>query len=81
MSFTTLDYSFLPLAEDKPYLMVMKGGQIVDVPLTPGETGATGFFTPIVGVENGLVLDYDRNNERIFWLEASAKDSENVCMI
>lgn len=58
--------------------MVMKGSQIVDVALTPGEKGAAGFLTPIVGVENGLQLDYDRNNERIFWIEAITKDAENV---
>lgn len=61
--------------------MVMKGSQIVDVPLVPGEKGSAGFLTPIVGVENGLQLDYDRNTERIFWLEAITKDSENVCLI
>nr|XP_045622888.1 low-density lipoprotein receptor-related protein 2-like isoform X5 [Procambarus clarkii] len=63
--------------EETPYLMVMKGSQIVDVALTPGEKGAAGFLTPIVGVENGLQLDYDRNNERVFWIEAIMKDSEN----
>lgn len=59
--------------------MVMKGSQIIDVGLTKAnEKGSAGFLTPIVGLENGLELDYDRNNERIFWVEATAKDSENV---
>lgn len=63
--------------EETPYLMVMKGSQIVDVALTPGEKGAAGFLTPIVGVEHGLQLDYDRNGDRIFWIEAVEEDSEN----
>lgn len=61
--------------------MVMKGSQIVDVALTPGEKGAAGFLTPIVGVEHGLQLDYDRNGDRIFWIEAVEEDSENVCIL
>lgn len=59
--------------------MVMKGSQIIDIGLDKNEAkGSAGFLTPIVGLENGLELDYDRNNERIFWVEAMAKDSENV---
>lgn len=59
--------------------MVMKGSQIIDVGLDKSkETGSAGFLTPIVGLENGLELDYDRTNERIFWVEATTKDSENV---
>lgn len=61
--------------------MVMKGGQIIDISLNPDEQAASRFLTPIVGVENGLQLDYDRNKERIFWVEAIAKDSENVCTV
>lgn len=61
--------------------MVMKGGQIIDISLKPDEQSASRFLTPIVGVENGLQLDYDRNKERIFWVEAIAKDSENVCTV
>lgn len=61
--------------------MVMKGGQIIDISLKADEQAASRFLTPIVGVENGLQLDYDRNKERIFWVEAVTKDSENVCTI
>ncbi|CAL4174127.1 unnamed protein product, partial [Meganyctiphanes norvegica] len=63
--------------DDKPYLMVMKGSQIVDLSLEPSEKGAAGFLTPVVGVENGMELDYDRANSRIFWIEANEVGSEN----
>ena len=58
--------------------MVMKGSQIVDVSLDPAKKGAAGFLTPIVGVENGMELDYDRSNARVFWIEANEEGSENV---
>ncbi|KAK4318969.1 hypothetical protein Pmani_010057 [Petrolisthes manimaculis] len=45
--------------EETPYLMVMKGGQIIDISLKSEEQKASRFLTPIVGVENGLQLDYD----------------------
>lgn len=62
--------------------MVMKGSQIVDIALNkPDDKGSAGFLTPIVGLENGLELDYDRKNGRIFWVEATTKDSENVSCI
>ncbi|KAG0730038.1 Low-density lipoprotein receptor-related protein [Chionoecetes opilio] len=63
---------------DLPYLMVMKGSQIVDISISkPDDKGTAGFLTPIVGLENGLEVDYDRKNERIFWIEGISKDSEN----
>ena len=62
--------------------MVMKGSQIVDIALNkPDEKGSAGFLTPIVGLENGREVDYDRKNSRIFWVEAASKDSENVSYI
>ncbi|KAK4313329.1 hypothetical protein Pmani_015317 [Petrolisthes manimaculis] len=63
--------------EETPYLMVMKGGHIIDISLKSEEQKASRFLTPIVGVENGLQLDNDRNKECIFWVEAVTKDSEN----
>lgn len=69
-------------AVEIPYLMVMKGSQIIDIALNkPDEKGTAGFLTPIVGLENGLELDYDRKKERIFWIESTSKDSENVSYI
>lgn len=48
--------------------MVMKGTQIVDVPIAQ-ET--TGYLSPIVGVENGRVLDFDKKKGDFFWIEGT----------
>ncbi|KAK4327130.1 hypothetical protein Pmani_002359 [Petrolisthes manimaculis] len=45
--------------EETPYLMVMKGDHIIDISLKSEEQKASRFLTPIIGVENGLQLDYD----------------------
>ncbi|KAJ8943773.1 hypothetical protein NQ318_011985, partial [Aromia moschata] len=62
--------------EDTAFLMLMKGSQIVDVSLNPGDNSA-GFVTPIVGVENGVQIDYDRKNNIIFWVESKDEEGEN----
>ncbi len=54
------------MEEDRPYLMVMKGTQIIDVPIGQESTGS---LSPIVGVENGRVLDFDKKKGDIFWIE------------
>lgn len=56
------------MEEETPYLMILRGSQIVDVSLTPGEV-KTGYITPVVGVEGGRFIDYDRNNRIIYWLQ------------
>lgn len=58
------------MEEDTPYLMVLRGSQIVDVSLTPGEVKA-GYITPVVGVEGGRFIDYDRTNRVIYWLQGT----------
>ncbi|XP_056632979.1 low-density lipoprotein receptor-related protein 2 isoform X2 [Diorhabda sublineata] len=62
--------------EDNNFLMVMKGTQIVDVSLTSGEE-STGYITPIVGIEHGVQIDYDRKNNLIYWLESKDEQGEN----
>ncbi|KAJ8924543.1 hypothetical protein NQ315_000691, partial [Exocentrus adspersus] len=64
------------IEEDTSFLMLMKGSQIIDVPLTPGDS-STGFITPIVGIENGVQIDYDRKNNLIFWVESKDEQAEN----
>lgn len=56
------------MEEETPYLMVLRGSQIVDVSLTPKET-KTGYITPIVGVEGGRFIEYDRRDRIIYWLQ------------
>ncbi|XP_070148921.1 low-density lipoprotein receptor-related protein 2 [Polyergus mexicanus] len=64
------------MEEETPYLMVLRGSQVVDVSLTPRES-KTGYITPIVGVEGGRFIDYDRKERIIYWLQGKDDDSEN----
>ncbi|XP_046995596.1 low-density lipoprotein receptor-related protein 2 [Schistocerca americana] len=62
--------------EETSFLMVMRASQIVDVSLTPGDK-TTGFLTPIVGIEGGIQLDYDRKMNTLYWVEGKEDDDEN----
>lgn len=64
------------IEEESAFLMVMKGTQIIDVSLTPGDV-TTGFLTAIVGIENGIQIDYDRKTDSIYWIEGKQDDDEN----
>lgn len=63
--------------EEMSFLMVMRGSQIVDVSLTPGDKTA-GFLTAVVGIDYGIQIDYDRKTDTLFWLEGKEEDEENV---
>jgi hypothetical protein len=63
--------------EEVPFLMVMRASQIVDVSLTPGDK-TSGFLTPVVGIDGGIHLDYDRKKQLLFWVEGKEDDDENV---
>ncbi|CAH1397949.1 unnamed protein product [Nezara viridula] len=62
--------------EETALLLVMKGAQIVDVSVTPGDR-TSGFLVPIVGINVGLQVEYDRKSEIVFWVEAKEEESEN----
>ncbi|XP_077257889.1 low-density lipoprotein receptor-related protein 2-like [Temnothorax americanus] len=64
------------MEEETPYLIVLRSSQIVDVYLTPKET-KTGYITPIVGVEGGRLIEYDRRDRIIYWLQGKDGDSKN----
>ncbi|KAF4524942.1 hypothetical protein B566_EDAN012698 [Ephemera danica] len=61
--------------EETPFLLVMRGSQIIDVSLNPSEQ-VSGYMTPIVGVENGVQIDFDRKMETIFWVEGREGDDD-----
>lgn len=65
------------IEEDVSFLLVMRGSQIIDVPLNSGDK-STGFLTPIVGIENGLQVDFDRKTGTIYWVEGKEDEEENV---
>ncbi|KAJ8966731.1 hypothetical protein NQ317_010603 [Molorchus minor] len=62
---------------DTAFIMLMKGTQIIDVSLTPGDNSG-GYITPIVGIENGVQIDYDRKNNMLFWVESKDEEGENT---
>ncbi|KAF7989294.1 hypothetical protein HCN44_007968 [Aphidius gifuensis] len=64
------------IEEETPFLMILRGTQIVDVSLIPKNSN-TGFITPIVGVDGGTLIDYDRQNHTIYWLQTKDGDDEN----
>jgi low density lipoprotein-related protein 2 len=63
--------------EEVPFLIVMRASQIIDVSLTPGDK-TSGFLTPVVGIEGGIHIDYDRKKQVLFWVEGKDDDEENV---
>ncbi|KAK9680220.1 Low-density lipoprotein receptor domain class A [Popillia japonica] len=64
------------IEEETSYLMVMRGSQIVDVSTRPGDK-TTGFLTPIIGIDHGLQIDYDRKTTTVIWVEGKDNDSDN----
>ncbi|XP_063240571.1 low-density lipoprotein receptor-related protein 2 [Bacillus rossius redtenbacheri] len=62
--------------EETPFLMVMRASQVIDLALNPGDK-TSGYLTPIVGIENGMQLDFDRKTEMLFWVEGKEGDDEN----
>lgn len=62
--------------EDTAYLMVMKGTQIIDVPLVNSDSRA-GTMSPVVGIEGGTGLDFDRKGETLYWVQGKEEDDEN----
>ncbi|XP_048506028.1 low-density lipoprotein receptor-related protein 2 isoform X2 [Athalia rosae] len=64
------------IEEEIPYLMILRGSQIVDVSLVAGDV-TTGLITPVVGVEGGRYIDFDRRERMIYWLQGRDGDDEN----
>ncbi len=54
----------------------MKGSQIIDVSLSP-KNKSTGHIIPIVGIEGGVMLDYDRANGLIYWVQGAKEDEDD----
>lgn len=65
------------IEEDVQFLMVMRGSQIIDVPLNTGDK-SSGYLTPIVGIDNGLQVDFDRKTGTVYWVEGKEDEEENV---
>ncbi|XP_073976140.1 low-density lipoprotein receptor-related protein megalin isoform X3 [Rhodnius prolixus] len=64
------------MEEENALLLVIKGAQIVDVSLTPGDR-TSGFLVPVVGINVGVQVEYDRKSEKLFWVESREEESDN----
>ena len=64
------------IAKDDPFLMVVKENEIADVSLMP-DNKETGHFTPVVGVKNGICVDYDNKYKNIYWVETEQEGQTN----
>lgn len=64
------------LLDESPFLLVMRGYQIIDVSLTPGDK-TTGHIVPIVGIEGGTQVDYDTETKSLFWVEGLKVNEED----
>jgi len=54
----------------------MRGYQIIDVSLTPGDK-TTGHIVPIVGIEGGTQVDYDTETKSLYWVEGLKVNEED----
>ncbi|CAO1442913.1 unnamed protein product [Diamesa tonsa] len=57
-------------------MMLLKENQIIDVPLNGGNNTRAG-LTPVIGIDNGIGLDYYRKGESLLWLHGKEDDDEN----
>ncbi|UYV70469.1 hypothetical protein LAZ67_7003146 [Cordylochernes scorpioides] len=62
---------------DQPYLMVVRGSQLVDLSLTPGDKTRHGYFTPVIGIDNAHDFQYDKDQSHLYWVQLNDDDKEN----
>lgn len=76
--FNNINMFIFVFTEEVSFLVLVKETQIIDVSLLPGDK-TSGYMVAIVGIENGIQIDFDRKTETLFWVEGKEEDSENVC--
>lgn len=64
------------IEEENPFLLVMRGSQIIDLSMIPGDK-TSGSLTPIVGIDGGVLIDYDRKTQTMFWVEGKSDDRKD----
>ncbi|XP_045536115.1 low-density lipoprotein receptor-related protein 2 [Papilio machaon] len=76
-------YKLLPdgkcIEEESAYLMILKGSQIID--LSPDGSGRAGQLSPVVGVQGGVQLEYDRQGRVLYWLQAAGDADDDNCTV
>ncbi|XP_041779439.1 low-density lipoprotein receptor-related protein 2 [Anopheles merus] len=66
--------------EENAFIMLLKGNQIVDVPFNGGDARSSGLM-PVVGIEGGISLDYDRKGEMVYWVQGRDESDDENCTI
>uniref|UniRef100_A0A182SX29 EGF-like domain-containing protein n=1 Tax=Anopheles maculatus TaxID=74869 RepID=A0A182SX29_9DIPT len=66
--------------EENAFIMLLKGNQIVDVPFNGGDARSAGLM-PVVGIEGGISLDYDRKGEMVYWVQGRDESDDENCTI
>ncbi|GBP08672.1 Low-density lipoprotein receptor-related protein 2 [Eumeta japonica] len=61
--------------EEAAYLMVLKGTQIID--LATDGSGRAGQISPLVGIQGGIQLEYDRQGHMLYWLQTVSGENIN----
>ena len=64
------------IEKDDPFLMVIKKDQIADISIMSEET-SVGHFTPVIGVDFGVSVDYDTKVQEIYWVETALEGQNN----
>ncbi|XP_022692321.1 low-density lipoprotein receptor-related protein 2-like isoform X2 [Varroa jacobsoni] len=61
---------------DKPFLMVLRGSQLVDMTLEAGKSNA-GQMSPIIGLDRARDFDFDQQEDNVYIVKALDDDKEN----
>lgn len=64
------------IKKDDPFLLVIKEDQIIDVSIMH-EDKSRGHFTPVVDVKLGVAVDYDIDQQEIYWTEIEEERQTN----
>lgn len=65
---------------DTPFLMVMKQTQLIDLSIGGSDEKQVNYFTPIIGIENGVDFDYDKKDEIVYWVKMKEIQSDKDFM-
>lgn len=65
--------------EDSEYLMVLKSSRLLD--LAADGSGRAGGQAPLVGVQGGVQVEFDRQGHALYWLQADGDAEDANCTL